>query len=436
LIECWPKIFRFPLFSAWLMMTACSLIIRMDNLDNNFPTSHHDPQKLILGQVKSNDLVATTDNEIYRHYQQVTSRLVKPLTLVEKFVLVSLIQMNLRPDLASPTSSLHMVTNLSRQKEYHAYLGENDLSWPYLAGLEELLIKHRSTYRLLQFASWLDLYFKEAKSVGNELAYFLKEQKDNLEKHAILKNTFLKAKQPLSIGETLPHIPYVKLIKIFHSKHRKVKHQNTLLPYHLPFQNPAYQGVNIQCNYNFGLYDQAKYYIHKQAVPNLSVGIMDKSGNYLMGTSTQNLTNLRPVEETFLMAGTPHQDNLSVCFIKNETNQSQFSIISTDSRDPGQLIYHLIQYEIFNSKNLLETSEYLNFPRHLFLIDPLRMVYESEKGSNQQLNRFLSMNFPIYHADSIGNLWLFASFEKLGQHGIVTDSRKQYFLNSPVSTTK
>jgi len=418
------------------MVAACSLLIRMDNLDNIAPTNLHDEQRSIQGSVKTSDLVMTTDSEIYKHYQHVISKLDKPLTLVEKFVLISLIQMNLRPDLASPTSHLHTVTNLSKSNGYYAYLGANSHSWPYLVGLEELLSKYKSSYHLLQFAKWLDQYFNQSKQVGIELARFLKEQKDKLEQYDQLKNTFLRAKQPLSVGETLPHVAYVKLLKNITPSQKKIKYQNTLLPYPLSATNPDHQNINILCNYDFGLYDQARYYIHKQEIPNLSVGIMDKSGNYLMGITTQHLTDIRPVDKTFFIAGTAHQDNLSVCFIKNAINQSQFALVSTDSRDPGQLIYHLIQYEFFNSKNLYETSAYLNFPRHLFLIDPLRMVYESGKGSNQQLNRFLSMNFPIYHADSIGNLWLLASFDRLNQHGIVTDSRKNYFLNYTDPRTK
>ena len=437
MIECGFKLFRFPIFLVGLLsLTSCSLIIKMDNIDNKFPINHHDVKRSILGSVKSSDLVATTDDEIYKHYQHVISKLKKPLNTVEKFVLISLIQMNLRPDLASPTSHLHIVTNLSKSDEYHAYLRDNSLSWPYLTGLEDLLIKHRSPYRLSHFTKWLDQYFTQAKQVGNDLAHFLKEQKNNLEKHTSFKNTFLKANQPLSVDETLPHILYTRLIKNLNQNTKKVKHSNALIPYQLPFENPDYKNIKILCNYDFSLYDQAKYNIHNQEIPNLSVGIMDKSGNYIMGIATQSLIDVHPLNETFFITGTIHQDTLSVCFIKNTTNQSQFAIVSTDSRDPGQLIYHLIQYEIFNSKNLFETSEYLNFPRHLFLIDPLRMVYESEKGSNQQLNRFLSMNFPIYHADSIGNLWLFATFRNPFQYGIITDSRKNYYLNSTDSIAK
>ena len=431
LIECSLKLFCYPLLLVGLLaITACSLIIKMDNLDNNLPLDHHDIQRSILGSVRSSDLVATTDEEIYRHYQYVLSKLGKSLTTVEKFVLISLIQMNLRPDLASPTSHLHIVTNLSKSEQYHAYLRDNDLSWPYLTGLEDLLINHRSPYRLLQFAKWLDQYFTQSKQVGNELAHFLKEQKDNLEKHQNFNNTFFKAKQPLSVDETLPNIQYTRLIKNLNSASRKVNHSNALILYQLPLRNFVQKDIKIFCNYDFSLYDQAKYNIHRQEIPNLSVGIMDKSGHYIMGISTQSLTNVLPLKETFFITGATHTDTLAVCFIKNTPAQSQFALVSTDSRDPGQLIYHLMQYEIFNSKNLLETSEYLNFPRHLFLIEPLRMVYESEKGSNQQLNRFLSMNFPIYHADSIGNLWLFASFGNPQQNGIVTDSRKNYYINS------
>ncbi|MCO4795058.1 MAG: hypothetical protein KC493_15180, partial [Bacteriovoracaceae bacterium] len=41
-------------------------------------------------------------------------------------------------------------------------------------------------------------------------------------------------------------------------------------------------------------------------------------------------------------------------------------------------------------------------PRHLFLQNPNRLLYESEKGSKDQLANFLKLDFPIYHKQNLG----------------------------------
>jgi hypothetical protein len=83
---------------------------------------------------------------------------------------------------------------------------------------------------------------------------------------------------------------------------------------------------------------------------------------------------------------------------------------STLNRDPSQHLKHLFQYEIFNADSFPSLVEYLNFPRHLFLSSPERILYESKRGRKSQLDYLLSMNFPIYHIDTLGNIFGFASF--------------------------
>lgn len=405
-------------------LSSCALIIELDKLDEqklktiNSPKGNYCP----LNQ-KSNLTIASSDKELAALFSTINKKLKKyNLSFIDQFVLLALIQVNLRPDLASPSSNLYLLINNNKHLSF-TYNKQN--SMPYLFGLNYLLKQHQSRYRLRNFAKWLDKYLKGPKIVGKEFAEYLKNNQNNLKNYPSFKKYFFKAEHPLSIGESLPHLNYQKMIRNYKKQNKVANIRNFLFPYKTDNND-----LDIKCNYDFKLYDKSHYLIAKKEKTNLPFGISDNKGNSMLAITTQGSdTSPAPHSNSFLINSPSKTDSLAMCLISNKKIKSNLVIVSTGSRDPGQLIYHLIQYEIFNSKSINEASEYINFPRHLFLLNPVRMVYESERGSTTQLSRFLSMNFPIYHAESIGNIWVYGKFNESKQSGIITDPRSRATLS-------
>ncbi|MCO4756273.1 MAG: hypothetical protein KC478_17460, partial [Bacteriovoracaceae bacterium] len=79
--------------------------------------------------------------------------------------------------------------------------------------------------------------------------------------------------------------------------------------------------------------------------------------------------------------------------------------------DPGQHIYHMMGYGLKSSSSPKEISELVTFSRHLFLEDPTRLVFESNRSSKQQLEGLLKLNLPIYNARKLGNVWSYFADE-------------------------
>lgn len=116
---------------------------------------------------------------------------------------------------------------------------------------------------------------------------------------------------------------------------------------------------------------------------------------------------------------------MKFCFLSGEN--IQISIVSTFGRDPAQHLFHIMNYDVLESESLHEVREYINFPRHLFLQNPSRLLYESEKGSPEQLASFLTLDFPLYHKQQLG---LVFGHAKLNQKtSFILDHRGNGALN-------
>jgi len=116
---------------------------------------------------------------------------------------------------------------------------------------------------------------------------------------------------------------------------------------------------------------------------------------------------------------------LPICLFSNKLQD--IALFSLGERDPAQHLKHFISYEIARVDSFQSLEKLLNFSRHLFLNEPDRILYESKKGRKAQLDFFLTMNFPIYHVDSLGDVFGFAKFKgkKTEDRSLIIDDRSQ-----------
>ena len=68
-----------------------------------------------------------------------------------------------------------------------------------------------------------------------------------------------------------------------------------------------------------------------------------------------------------------------------------------------------------------EYSEYLNFSRHLVLKNPIRLIYEANRGTTVQLDKLLKFDIPIYYSTKLGNVF-----------GVVKDKNAYLFKDNRI----
>lgn len=352
------------------------------------------------------------------------------ISLIEQSVLFSLLQMNIRPDLSSPTSELKLVINYNGKQEYFHFSGKNQNTFPYLFGLETILKHYNSKFSLLSLASILSKHYKKQIIIDQQFEQFLKNNNNNLKSHSIFKRYFFKAENFLKEKESLPPLPFKMIIKRYKKLVKNEKNQPSvsrkLFPYNIDVGSKS---TVIRCNHNINLYKTSKYTISPNFSENNIFGIQDKTGNSFLATSSQSTKTIKPIFNTFLIGGNNLNETSAICIINNTKKNVQLSLFSFDDRDPRQHLFHLIQYEISESTSLSIIDEFIKFPRHLFLANPVRMLYESSRGSKKQLESFLATNFPIYHSEQLGNIWIHGKFNgNNNENGFVKDDRWPAFI--------
>jgi hypothetical protein len=113
----------------------------------------------------------------------------------------------------------------------------------------------------------------------------------------------------------------------------------------------------------------------------------------------------------------------AVCVIEKKTKSGQdfMWLFSNASRDPGQHLYHLFRYGLAQVSSTQEVDKLLRHSRHLFLSDPVRLVIESDRSQDSQIENLLKLNIPIYNAEKLGNVWAYTQFQREGAHFIIDD---------------
>jgi hypothetical protein len=126
-----------------------------------------------------------------------------------------------------------------------------------------------------------------------------------------------------------------------------------------------------------------------------------------------------------LFKGVSKVRSSAVCMMENQTKR--IWTFSNQSRDPGQHLFHLVRYGLPSSKSTQEVSRLIKHSRHLFLSDPVRLVIESARSSKDQIENLLKLNLPIYHAESLGNIWAHTHFSE-GDRFIIDGRNPGSFL--------
>jgi hypothetical protein len=407
-----------------LILSSCSLFIQNfegDILESNNVKPLSLSSKTIC-DVVDEDIIISENKSAQKSFNKFLLKVKSrgALKFVDKAVLWSLLQMNLRPDLSSPTSKLQLMIKINNKFEYINSYSEETQRYPYLSGLSHLLKKYKSNYSLNQLARKLDIYFNDTLFVSKEFQLFLAQHKEEITLNKKLKSKFIRGDETLRENERIPKLNYSNIVNLLSRRNSSGRVNNFLFTYKNQSQ------LTPKCNFDMSLYNDSLFLINDSPVKSHIFGF--KSGkNTFMAVSSQKLNGFKTIGNTILLQGESNIRSASICSFEDSIpQQNSLWLISTDSRDPGQHLFHLMQYGLDNIKSVNELNSMLMFSRHQFLKNPVRLIIESRRSSTTQLNELLKLNIPIYNSKKLGKIWGYYQDKK--KSTFVLDDRRQGHL--------
>lgn len=429
-----------------LLTGSCSYYIKLLNSDKKVFLLKGEKKETFCDEKFDHDIVLLGSNKkaIQDFSNFLKDNKVKDkLGLIEKAVLWSLLQMNIRPNIVSPSSRLQLFISFNNRKRFFDFTviprmwKKSGDHYPFLFGLEELLKYYKSSYTLLQMANFLDRHYNKVVLVDRPLEIFLKKRQGELNNTPVLKEIYLKADQPLRNKESLPRLSFKKIIKKylktkkqkgpqFNNGYQSIQH---LFDYQAKDNYPHSDKIKIKCNIDMKLYDKSIYLFSKDQIENHAFAINDNKNNYFLATASQIVGKLKAFEKTFLIQGSVPPLGPIFCHYENDILKGTGAFFSIKDRDPGQYLYYLLQYRLFEAYSIRRMSYYVNFPRHLFLPNPPRIIFESNRATPEHLQYFLSKNIPIYYGKSLGSVFGYVHFHNIDKGSLIIDLRDNSVLS-------
>lgn len=352
----------------------------------------------------------------------------RDLSTVETFVLWSLVQIAYHPETNSPTAELKILFVSTEEKpqkiiDFWHFRPQTNL-YPYISGLSSILKYYKSKHSLKSLALILEHEFTPYATVDDKLEIFLKDYKNNLAGNEILNGIFIKADEVLRHKEKFKRISYRTIIKL--SEEQNHTDEVPVPPKKIKLAN--LKETTITCDFKMDQYEESIYAVQPDSIPSTTFGLSQKNISILAVSSQK--PKFESLAESYLMAG-EGKDTTAICYFENKTKMHSLAFIASDSRDPGQHLFHLFKLNLEKVATPTDLDTLLKFSRHLFLTDPLRLIYESHRGSEKQLTELLKLNIPIYNANQLGNingLIINHAKEKPSNHHIVVDDRVEGHL--------
>ncbi len=395
-------------FIILFSLSSCgSYIDLIDNANTQLPLKQKAVQELSCREKESLATHTIEDNEVlFKAFDRV------PLSIEEELIITILQQMSVRPATTSPWARLQIGLYKNNEWIFYDYFNQKD-SMSLWQGLYDLTSRHKlkSMNYYLKLAEKL---LPKTMEIGSPFANYLDRFKEPLEGESSSR-AFFKAGQVIKSGESLPSLKWSKLPKILNN-------QSALKPLKVPsFESSSFSDSSVKCNFDIDLYSSSVYLVRPDPGVNYNVVARNKGDESFIFISSVELQNPKFVKgEKTLLQQRPALRPAPICLVTGDN--SKLLLTSLKGRDPGQHIYNLLQYSINKASKSDDLEAYIAFPRHQFLYDPARMLYESSRGSSANLDLFLKMDFPIYHSPKLGEVWAWGEFPK-ENHTLVIDDR-------------
>jgi hypothetical protein len=353
------------------------------------------------------------------------------LNQTEKIVAWSLLQMNLRPDLATPSARFQILLNSGKGVQYWDFKDASlDRDFPKLAppmtfllGLETILKTYSPRSSLRSLAFLLDSHLSFKVPISTELAQFIEQNKGKLLGNKVFEKSYFKAREELRFGETLTKLSFSKIIKNYYKFKKQASPEIKVSNELFKVEIPSLQKKSAFCNVDLNKYSSNKYDISTDNRDrHHPFGLRFDKKSFFLGVTSIASSNFKPLFNTYLIDSTQDETIAPLCY--RETEEGVYAYLSFKGRDPGQYLFNLFQVNIQASSEAIELDQFLAYPRHLILKKPIRILYESDRGNKNDLDIFLKKDVPVYHSSSLGEVWLYSP-----KNGFILDKRGKAHLS-------
>jgi hypothetical protein len=358
-------------------------------------------------------LVGTNENS-QDVYFELTKGMKGQLDFMDHFALWNLLQMSIRPDQTSPTSRYQVLLHEDGKSHYFDFFSESSTDqYPFLYGVEWILKKFGKKKTLEQYADMLNNQLGQKLKIGKDFENFLVKNIPQIKNNPELAPYYFRGTDVLKENETSPTLDYLSVLKIYRKAQglQKIIVNSSLTPF------VTEKGSSGSCNYDFNLYDNSIFLIDK-VIPVANLYGLSQPKSAFLASSSQKLETITSLKGFPLFKGESKVRSSAVCIIENENRK--IWTFSNQSRDPGQHLFHLVRYGLPRSQTTAEVDKLIRHSRHLFLSDPVRLIIESARSSDDQIENLLKLNLPIYNADKLGNIWAYTQFKE-GNRFIIDD---------------
>lgn len=406
-------------FLFLILLTSCSFFIdRIDTplvADRELAKKKPDvPGYCPLDKKVDLQLVGTSENSQTIYYNLVKNLGKSHLDFMDHFALWNLLQLSVRPDQSSATSRIQVLLHQHGKSSYYDFFSEfTENQYPYLYGIEWVLKKHGNKRSLEHYARILDNALPNQLKIGKDFENFLIKNFQAIKNEPDLAPYYFRGNEILKENETAPTLNYQKVVALYR---KSQKDQKIIINTSLT-QFVTEKGNSGSCNYDFNLYDNSIFLIDK-IIPVANLYGLALPNAAFLASSSQKMEKVSSLYGLPLFKGESKVRSSAVCMIENK--DSKIWAISNQSRDPGQHLFHLVRYGLPGSQTTAEVNKLIRHSRHLFLSDPVRLIIESERSSEDQVENLLKLNLPIYNADKLGNIWSYTMFQE-GNRFIIDD---------------
>ncbi len=379
------------------IMNSCgSFIKRVDEQGNNFVIRPHIENTYCTQPANPKYVLFNSSPQTQADFYRITKD--KGYSSVEIFALWSLVQMSLRPDINSPESQFEVFVDGPVSIRYFRFTLESH-QYPMLEGLSFILRTYSSKRTLRELITRLDNDFVLFMTVDKGLENFIFNNKSLINQISTMKESFIRADDPLQSGEKFKRMNFSKLLTLL----PKTEQQNGGMPLLATENNQS----ELTCNFSMQSYEESLYSVQEKVNPTYTFGVIHESFSFLAASSLA-YKGLETFPQTYWLKNAPDSRkarfDVGSCLYEDPVTKKKIALISTESRDPGQHLYHLFQYDMKKIRFPNDMDTLFKFSRHLFLTEPLRLIYESHRGTERQLTELLKLSIPIYNANQLGHI--------------------------------
>lgn len=395
---------HFPLLFATLLACSCSPILNYFERDEIIVLKEKKMKPLYCETQSSLNVIHHSDQAV-SDFSLIRDKLVKKyrFNFAELSIAYIVYQGIVRPAASHLDNRLQVMIKDGKKTKYYDFNKLNKMS--YKDSLRHIARDYK-TRGLRKILRQLKIVFPGRFTVQQQLVTYLKENAKKLKKKDEMTYLF-KLKKPLEKGETFSSQPQ----SFDYPRLRPKKNLASIVPF-FDMKLSRESKYKLSCNFDTGLYQNGLLLSRKTRQYSNIFALTNNKDRYFLAYSS------RTSKKTSSPA--------PLCFYQDDNKE--IILVSFATKDPGQTLYHLINYDIFNAKDPEEIIQYNKFPRHEILTKPSRLLFESKKSSASQLDYFLSLSLPVYHVESLGEVWtLYKNRKQPSSYTFISDSRKAAF---------